>query len=110
MLTFFILRFLVESPRYLISKGQYKKAYQAIYREKPSSDLLINHQNEKEAFSESNPKEEQNNSKKKSGGMLNEVCKIYGPASFRRKALICHFTWCVTSLTCKHSIFFIEGK
>lgn len=31
--------------------------------------------------------------------VFNEVIKIYGPADFRRKALICHFTWCVTSLT-----------
>jgi hypothetical protein len=70
-----IFSWLVESPRYLISKGKYKKAYKMLYKKKPTPEVLAELEEEK------------------------EIIKIYGPKSLRMKALICHFTWCVTSLT-----------
>lgn len=95
-------RWLVESPRYLISKGKYKQAYKMLYRKKPSTDYLLELQSDKEAVVQSAESTEEkakvtfNDKVKKT---FNEVIKIYGPASLRQKALICHFTWCVTSLT-----------
>lgn len=73
-----------------------------LYRKKPSAEYLLELQCDKEAIIE--PAEETEakaaatfNDKVKQ--MFNEVIKIYGPPSLRKKALICHFTWCVTSLT-----------
>lgn len=93
---------MVESPRYLISKGQYKKAYKMLYNKKPSAEQLLELENEKEALVETPEGTEEKapvgcNDKLKV--MFKEIIKIYGPAALRRKALICHFTWCVTSLT-----------
>lgn len=105
-----ISRFLVESPRYLISKGQYKKAYRMLYGKKPSADFLIDYEAESEPLTSNDDNKgaanDSSSSKSKTfseklSGVFNEVIKIYGPASLRRKALICHFTWCVTSLTCE---------
>lgn len=92
----------MESPRYLISKGKYKKAYKMLYRKKPSSDYLLELQCDKEAIIE--PAEDSDPKVKatfndKLRKFFTEVIKIYGPATLRRKAFICHFTWCVTSLT-----------
>ena len=72
-----------------------------LYRRKPSAELLIDHQPDKDAMiapaePEEKPKVAFNDKVKV---WFNEVIKIYGPSSLRRKALICHFTWCVTSLT-----------
>jgi hypothetical protein len=93
---------MVESPRYLISKGQYKKAYKMLYRKKPSAEQLLDLENEKEVMIEPAETTEEKapvacNDKVKI--WFKEIIKIYGPPSLRRKALICHFTWCVTSLT-----------
>lgn len=91
----------MESPRYLISKGKYKKAYKMLYRKKPSVDYLLELQCDKEAIIE--PDDETDKKKvsfdDKVKQCFNEVIKIYGPSNLRQKALICHFTWCVTSLT-----------
>lgn len=72
-----------------------------LYRKKPSSDLLLELEPEREAVIDATESAEK---AKVSFGdkvkvVFNEVIKIYGPASLRKKALICHFTWCVTSLT-----------
>lgn len=78
-----------------------------LYRKKPSTDLIIESQNEeKEPLNESRDKATKESTETKTfneklRGAFSEVIKIYGPPSFRLKALICHFTWCVTSLTCK---------
>lgn len=105
------IRFLVESPRYLISKGQHKKAYRMLYGKKPSSDFIIDHEIESVPLTSSDDKAaaaaipaKTKTFGEKISGVFNEVIKIYGPASLRRKALICHFTWCVTSLTCRSQL------
>lgn len=70
-----------------------------LYRKKPSSEYLLQLQPDKEvviAPAEDKPKVPFGD---KVRNLFNEVIKIYGPASLRKKALICHFTWCVTSLT-----------
>jgi hypothetical protein len=93
---------MVESPRYLISKGQYKKAYQMLYRKKPSADQLLELVNEKEAMIEGPEASEEKapaSCSDKVKVWFKEIIKIYGPSSLRQKAFICHFTWCVTSLT-----------
>jgi hypothetical protein len=72
-----------------------------LYRKKPSAEQLLELESEKEAMVEPETNEEKAavscNDKVKN--CFREVIKIYGPAGLRRKALICHFTWCVTSLT-----------
>lgn len=107
----FSIRFLVESPRYLISKGQYKKAYRMLYGKNPSTDFIIDHEMETEPLTNGDDKAavaeipaKTKTFGEKISGVFNEVIKIYGPASLRRKALICHFTWCVTSLTCRSQL------
>lgn len=92
----------MESPRYLISKGQYKKAYKMLYRKKPTIDYLLELEAEKEVIIEPamiGDEKAKATSNDKLKQTFNEVIKIYGPANLRNKALICHFTWCVTSLT-----------
>jgi MFS family permease len=80
-----------------------------LYRKKPTSDYLADLQGieaEKEVMLVSSDADNKENEEKpkpsfkeKLQGMFQEVIKIYGPSSLRNKALICHFTWCVTSLT-----------
>lgn len=73
-----------------------------LYRKKPTADQLIELENEKEVMIEQPEATEEKapvGCGDKVNGMFKEVIKIYGPANLRRKALICHFTWCVTSLT-----------
>lgn len=73
-----------------------------LYGKKPSQDLLL--ELEQEAIADVPKETEKDDDKKvsladKFRGFFNEVIKLYGPSSLRNKALICHFTWCVTSLT-----------
>lgn len=77
-----------------------------LYGKKPTSDYLLELQPEKEEVVEvakedadDDEKKEKASFSEKVRGSLSEVIKIYGPSNLRNKALICHFTWCVTSLT-----------
>lgn len=72
-----------------------------LYGKKPSTDYLLELQPDKEATVAvtDNSKDKKVSCNDKLRQVFNEVIKIYGPASLRKKALICHFTWCVTSLT-----------
>lgn len=73
-----------------------------LYRKKPSAEQLLELENEKEAMIEPAETTEEKapvSCSDKGKNCFREVIKIYGPSNLRRKALICHFTWCVTSLT-----------
>lgn len=75
-----------------------------LYNKKPSADYLLELKNEKEVILEPTDDDDSEKKPKVSCGdklkiWFQEIIKIYGPASLRNKALICHFTWCVTSLT-----------
>jgi MFS family permease len=78
-----------------------------LYRKKPTADYLVELQAEKEVMlvpSDPDNKENEEDKPKPSfneklRGWFQEIIKIYGPSTLRNKALICHFTWCVTSLT-----------
>lgn len=76
-----------------------------LYRKKPTADYLLELQCEKEAIIEPADDSDETANKPKPSfndklkGWFQEIIKIYGPATLRNKALICHFTWCVTSLT-----------
>lgn len=73
-----------------------------LYRKKPSADFLLDLQPVKDttdAVADMNEEKTKVSCNDKVKKTFNEVIKIYGPASLRKKALICHFTWCVTSLT-----------
>lgn len=73
-----------------------------LYGKKPSAEYLINLEPDKEAtiaVTDNNDEKKKVAFGDKVKQTFNEVIKIYGPASLRKKALICHFTWCVTSLT-----------
>ncbi len=76
-----------------------------LYRKKPPADYLLELQCDKEAIIEPSSEENVTKSGEKPkfsenlSKCFHEIIKIYGPASLRTKALICHFTWCVTSLT-----------
>lgn len=71
-----------------------------LYRKKPADDLLVELLPEKEA--DIKPADEEKSKvsfEDKVRSAFQEVIKIYGKWSLCKKALICHFTWCVTSLT-----------
>lgn len=76
-----------------------------LYSKKPAPDFLLELQCEKEGVElvdpgqEKKEPEENTECSKKFRGWFQEIIKIYGPSHLRNKALICHFTWCVTSLT-----------
>lgn len=71
-----------------------------LFRKKPSTEYLLDLHPEKEAMIAPDSEEKTKVTfQDKIRHLFHEVIKIYGPSSLRRKALICHFTWCVTSLT-----------
>lgn len=73
-----------------------------LYGKKPSVECLLELQSEKAATITAAEETEEKvaaSFKDKVKGSFNEIIKIYGPSNLRQKALICHFTWCVTSLT-----------
>lgn len=73
-----------------------------LYRKKPTAEYLSELEPEKEILivpAEVNEQKAKVSFNDKIKTIFNEVIKIYGPPSLRKKALICHFTWCVTSLT-----------
>jgi hypothetical protein len=76
-----------------------------VFGKKPSAELLVDVQREKEAkiALENKQKEEQAQQKKSIGdklkGFFLELVHLYGPSTLRKRALIAHFTWCVTSLS-----------
>lgn len=76
-----------------------------LYRKKPAPDFLLELQCEKEGVEiidsdkEKKDAEKGKNCNDKIRGWFQELIKLYGPSNLRNKALICHFTWCVTSLT-----------
>lgn len=84
-----------------------------VFGKKPSTDLLIDLQKEKEI--KKAMKEKEKEEKKKSEetvslgdrlkGFFQELVHLYGPATLRKRALIAHFTWCVTSLS-----YYVLGK
>jgi MFS family permease len=75
-----------------------------LYRKKPAPDFLLELQCEKEGVEIVDAPNEKKEVEAKScnekiRGWFQELIKLYGPSNLRNKALICHFTWCVTSLT-----------
>lgn len=88
--------FLIESPRWLISKGRDAKAYNILFNKKYDMECPekeINKQKEAEQSAKGVPK------RSKWENMFKELSALYGPSKQRRMALICHFTWCVTALS-----------
>lgn len=96
------LYFLVESPRWLLSKGRERRAYRMIFGRRAPAELC---NSEKELSPEElaaavakdieAPKEPLVARFKQS---FSELGKLYGTPALCRRALICHFVWCVTSL------------
>ncbi|KAL1390317.1 hypothetical protein pipiens_012432 [Culex pipiens pipiens] len=95
------LYFLVESPRWLLSKGRERRAYRMVFGRKPpaelcdSSDKELSPEELAAAKDVPEPKVPFSVRVKRS---CSEFTKLYGTPALCRRALICHFTWCVTSL------------
>ncbi|ETN63189.1 organic cation transporter [Anopheles darlingi] len=92
------LYFLVESPRWLLSKGQERKAYRMVFGRKAPKELIDTAQ-----VVEKNQEADAIEPVKVSCGerlrqSFSEFTKLYGTPVLCRRALICHFTWCITSL------------
>ncbi|XP_055585439.1 organic cation transporter protein [Uranotaenia lowii] len=93
--------FLVESPRWLLSKGRERRAYRMVFGRKAPQELC-------DSEKELNPDEsmtiaggkgtEPSSFNHKLRMLFSEFTKLYGTPILCRRALICHFTWCVTSL------------
>ncbi|XP_055630552.1 organic cation transporter protein isoform X2 [Toxorhynchites rutilus septentrionalis] len=91
------LYFLVESPRWLLSKGRERRAYRMVFGRKAPQELCDSEMERKPVAEEG-----EESSKLALGARLkrsfSEFGKLYGTPTLCRRALICHFTWCVTSL------------
>ncbi|XP_058057434.1 organic cation transporter protein [Anopheles bellator] len=90
------LYFLVESPRWLLSKGYERRAYRMVFGRRPPKELIDNaHVIEKNQDIDAGSQPSFGDRLKESFG---EFTKLYGTPVLCRRALICHFTWCITSL------------
>ncbi|XP_053689888.1 organic cation transporter protein [Sabethes cyaneus] len=96
------LYFLVESPRWLLSKGRERRAYRMVFGRKAPQELC-------DSDRELSPEEVSAAAAKNVDApkvplgvrirqTFSEFTKLYGTPKLCRRALICHFTWCVTSL------------
>ncbi|XP_058811839.1 organic cation transporter protein [Topomyia yanbarensis] len=96
------LYFLVESPRWLLSKGRERRAYQMVFGRKPPQELCDNDkelsQEEIAAAVAKNVDVPKTPLGVRIKQTFSEFTKLYGTPKLCRRALICHFTWCVTSL------------
>uniref|UniRef100_A0A182NL70 Major facilitator superfamily (MFS) profile domain-containing protein n=1 Tax=Anopheles dirus TaxID=7168 RepID=A0A182NL70_9DIPT len=93
------LYFLVESPRWLLSKGRERKAYRMVFGRSAPQELIdsaVVAEKNQGADAESNPAAVSFGTKVKQS--FSEFTKLYGTPVLCRRALICHFTWCITSL------------
>jgi hypothetical protein len=85
--------FLVESPRWLLSKGFNNRAYKMVFGNKvPSHQKEVTIKEEKVKCAEKLPFSVR---MKQSFSILTA---LYGQRELRKRALICHYTWMVTSL------------
>ncbi|XP_065072547.1 organic cation transporter protein [Ochlerotatus camptorhynchus] len=96
------LYFLVESPRWLLSKGRERRAYRMVFGRRAPEELC---NSEKELSPEELAAAVAKDIEPPKVSLLvrfkqsfSEFGKLYGTAAICRRALICHFVWCVTSL------------
>lgn len=92
-----------ESPRWLISKGRIEDAYKIVFKKKRDIDFP-----QKPIYCEidtSKQQEEPVSCGKKFKNIFRELTTLYGPAKQRRIALICHYSFCITSLS-----YYVTGE
>lgn len=102
LLSLLKISFLVESPRWLLSKGRESKAYRMLTGSKMPPEMKQRLLEEKAASEPVVPEKkaitQDDSMAAKFRRTFSILHSIYAPASLRRRALICHFTWCITSL------------
>uniref|UniRef100_A0A182X1Z4 Major facilitator superfamily (MFS) profile domain-containing protein n=1 Tax=Anopheles quadriannulatus TaxID=34691 RepID=A0A182X1Z4_ANOQN len=94
------LYFLVESPRWLLSKGRERKAYRMVFGHSAPQELIdsatVAEKHQAAAEAETDPAPVPFSTRLRQS--FSEFTKLYGTPVLCRRALICHFTWCITSL------------
>lgn len=87
-----------------MSKGRIEDAYKIVFKKKKDIEFPVKPFYEKNPIVEEEPKETVSCCQKFKN-IFKEMRSLYGPPKQRRMACICHYTFCITSLS-----YYITGK
>ncbi|KAJ6638868.1 Organic cation transporter protein, partial [Pseudolycoriella hygida] len=90
----FIVYYMKESPRWLLNKNREEEAYKIVFKTNKSIEQLPMKKDDNTAVE---VKVEPSGSKLKNA--FSEICGLYGSSQYRKLALICHFSFFVSSLS-----------
>lgn len=88
--------FMTESPRWLLSKGRTEQAYRVLFKQTPDIEFAAKKMSAPAVAAVTQVSTTCGGRFKSA---FRELAALYGPAKQRRMALICHYTFCITSLS-----------
>lgn len=94
--------FFKESPRWLISKGRFTKAYRIVFRRKVDESMIALQPAKAEKLADA---DEAKSCGLNCRGLFKEFRVLYGPSRQRKIAIICHFAFFTSSFS-----YYVTGK